>query len=121
VGRAVTRFNELKVGQRIQVRYYESVVLAVHSAKQAPTPTSATVDLVPSTGAPGATASVQAVTTVTVTAVDPKAGTISVRTVDGSIVSRKADNPRNLDGVKVGQQIDITYTEAVMLEVLAAK
>jgi len=120
-GPEVKRFNELKVGQKVQLRYYESLVFAVHPPKSAPKPTSATVDLVPSTGTPGVTASVQAVTTVSVTAVDQKAGTITVRTDDGRTVSRKVDNPKNLEGVKVGQQIDITYTEAVMLEVLPAK
>jgi hypothetical protein len=29
------------------------------------------------------------------------------------------ENPKNLEGVKVGQQIDITYTEALIIEVLA--
>jgi hypothetical protein len=121
VGPAVQRFNELKVGQQVQTRYYESLVFAVHPAKQAPKGTTGTVDIVASSGTPGVTAATQMVTTVTVTAVDQKAGSITVRTDDGRIVSRKVDNPKNLEGVKVGQQIDITYTEAVILEVLPAK
>jgi hypothetical protein len=122
VGPAVQRFNELKVGQQVQTRYYESLVFAIHPPKQAPKGTTGSVDIVPSSGAtPGVTAATQMVTTVTVTAVDQKAGSITVRTDDGRIVSRKADNPKNLEGVKVGQQIDITYTEAVILEVLPAK
>jgi hypothetical protein len=118
VGPSVQRFNELKVGQQVQARYYESLVFAVHPPKQTPKGTTGTVDIVPSSGTPGATAALQMVTTVTVTAVDPKAGSITVRTDDGRIVTRKADNPKNLAGVKVGQQIDITYTEAVIVEVL---
>ena len=121
VGPAVQRFNELKVGQQVQARYYESLVFAVHPPKQAPKGTTGTVDIVTSSGTPGVTAATQMVTTVTVTAVDAKAGSITVRTDDGRIVSRKADNPKNLEGVKVGQQIDITYTEAVVVEVLPGK
>jgi hypothetical protein len=121
VGPSVQRFNELKVGQQVQTRYYESLVFAVHPPKQTPKGTTGTVDITPSAGAPGVTAATQMVTTVTVTAVDPKAASITVRTDDGRIVSRKADNPKNLEGVKVGQQIDITYTEAVIVEVLPSK
>jgi hypothetical protein len=121
VGPAVQRFNELKVGQQVQVRYYESLIFAVHPPKQAPKGTTGTIDIVPSSGAPGVTAATQLVTTVTVTAVDAKAGSITVRTDDNRIVTRKADNPKNLEGVKVGQQIDITYTEAVVVEVLPSK
>jgi hypothetical protein len=119
VGPAVQRFNELKVGQQVQTRYYESMVFAVHPPKQAPKGTTATVDITPSSGTPGVTAATQMVTTVTVTAVDQKAGSITVRTDDNRIVSRRVENPKNLEGVKVGQQIDITYTEALIIEVLA--
>ena len=51
-GPEVQRFNELKVGTRIRTTYYESLVFSAHPAKQAPRPTSATVDLTSSTGAP---------------------------------------------------------------------
>jgi hypothetical protein len=118
IGPAVQRFNELKVGQQVQARYYESLVFAVHPPKQAPKGTVGTVDIVTSSGTPGVTGAVQMATTVTVTAVDQQAGSITVRTEDGRVVSRKVENPKNLDGVKVGQQIDITYTEAVVVEVL---
>src|SRR5262245_46980576 len=121
VGPQVERFNELKVGQQVQARYIESLVFAVHPPNQTPKGTTGTVDITPSTGTPGVTAATQMVTTVTVTAVDAKAGSITVRTDDGRMVTRKADDPKNLEGVKVGQQIDITYTEAVMVEVLPSK
>ena len=120
-GPEVQRFNELKVGQRVRTTYYESLVLSAHAPKQAPKPTSATVDITSSTGAPGVTAATQLVTTVTVTAIDTKTPTITVRTEDGSLVTRKVENVKNLEGVKVGQQIDITYTEAILLGVVVEK
>ncbi len=120
-GPEVQRFNELKVGMRVRTTYYESLVLSAHAPKQAPKPTSATVDLTSSTGAPGVTVATQLVTTVTVTAIDTKTPTITVRTQDGSLVTRKVENVKNLEGVKVGQQIDITYTEAILLGVVVEK
>ena len=120
-GPEVQRFNELKVGQRIRTTYYESLVFSAHPAKQAPKPSTATIDITSSTGAPGATAATQLVTTVTVTAIDTKTPSITVRTQDGSLVTRTVLDRKNLEGVKVGQQIDITYTEAILIGVTAEK
>ncbi len=120
-GPEVQRFSELKVGTRVRMTYYESLVFSMHPAKQAPKPTSATVDITSSAGAPGVTAAAQLVTTVTVTAIDLKVPSITVRTDDGSLVTRKIENVKNVQGVKVGQQIDITYTEAVVLGVVVEK
>ncbi len=120
-GPEVQRFNELKVGQRVRTTYYESLVLSAHAPKQAPKPSSATVDITTSSGAPGVTAATQLVTTVTVTAIDTKTPTITVRTEDGSLVTRTVQDRKNLEGVKVGQMIDITYTEAILLGVVPEK
>ena len=66
---------------------------------------------------PGGTMAVQAVTSVTVKAVDAAAGTITVTTRDGRVISRKVDNKANLNGVKIGDTIDIAYTEALLVSV----
>lgn len=120
-GPEVQRFDELKVGQRVRTTYYESLVLSAHPPKQAPKPSSATIDITTSGGAPGVTAATQLVTTVTVTAIDMKTPSITVRTEDGSLLTRKVENVKNLEGVKVGQQIDITYTEAILMGVVVEK
>jgi hypothetical protein len=60
---------------------------------------------------------VQAVTSVTVKAVDAAAGTITVTTRDGRVISRKVDDKSNLNGVKIGDTIDIAYTEALLVSV----
>ncbi len=120
-GPEVQRFNELKVGQRVRTTSYESLVLSAHAPKQAPKPSSATIDITTSSGAPGVTAATQLVTTVTVTAIDPKAPTITVRTQDGLLLTRTVQDVKNLEGVKVGQQIDITYTEAILVGVVPEK
>ena len=50
-------------------------------------------------------------------AIDQKLPSITVKTVDGRTVTRKVDNPKNLEGVKVGDKIEITYTQAAVLSV----
>jgi Cu/Ag efflux protein CusF len=54
--------------------------------------------------------------TVTVTAVDATAGTITVSDA-GKTITRVVDNKANLNGVKVGDQIDIVYTEAMLVNI----
>jgi hypothetical protein len=53
-------------------------------------------------------------TTVTVKAIDPQLPSITVTTQDGRSVTRKIEDKKNLEGVKVGDRIDITYTQALI-------
>jgi Cu/Ag efflux protein CusF len=121
VGPAMKRFDELKVGDKVRVTYYESLVLQVRKPGDAAKPgTDAT--LTKSTGAaPGATLSVQQSTTVEVLAIDQKLPSITVRTADGRTVTRKVEERKNLEGVKVGDKIDITYTQAAVVNVEPVK
>ena len=122
VGPAVKRFNELKVGDTVKMTYYESVVLQVRKAGETPGPTSTDAAVTPGTGAlPSATTTVQDKMTVTVKAIDPNLPSITVTTPDGRTVTRKVENKKNLDGVKVGDLIDITYTRAFLTSVERAQ
>ena len=58
--------------------------------------------------------------TVSVTAVDANAGTITVQDA-GKSITRMVENKANLNGVKVGDQIDIVYTEAMLATVERVK
>ena len=46
---------------------------------------------------------------------------ITVTTSDGRTVHRKVENKANLEGVKVGDTIDIVSTEAILASVEHAK
>lgn len=116
-GPEVQRFNELKVGDKVNLSYYESVVMNVRKPGDPPLATN-NVGVTGTAGKlPGGTMAVQAVTSVTVKAVDAAAGTITVTTRDGRVISRKVDNKSNLNGVKIGDTIDIAYTEALLVSV----
>jgi Cu/Ag efflux protein CusF len=125
VGPEVKRFNELKVGDKVKATYWESVVMQVlpplpPGAK--PTVGSTTAAVTPGQGkSPAATAAVQLTTTVTVKAIDPKVPSITVTTEDGRTVTRMVNDPKNLEKVKVGDRIGITYTQAVLVTVEPAK
>jgi Cu/Ag efflux protein CusF len=117
----MTRFNELKVGDTIDIAYVESTVLRVRKPGETPTATSGDAALTRSTGRPGATFGMQVNTTVTVKAIDPSLPSITVTTEDGRTVTRKVEDKKNLEGVKVGDKIEITYSEALLVSVASTK
>lgn len=120
-GPDMTRFNELKVGDTIEVTYIESIVMRVRKPGETATATGGDVALTRNTGAPGATMGAQMNTTVTVKAIDTSVPSITVLTEDGRTVTRKVEDKKNLEGVKVGDKIGITYTEALLVSVAPAK
>jgi Cu/Ag efflux protein CusF len=118
-GPEVKRFDELKVGDTVTFRYYESIAYAIRKPGQPsglPTQTGPTVTR--SQGPkPGGTVAQQETATVTVKAVDAKVPSITVVTEDKRTVSFKVEDKKNLVGVKAGDKVEITYTEAVMISV----
>jgi len=122
LGPDVTRFNELKVGDRINFTYVESVVVTVLKPGSATSSSTAAASVVPGKGKlPGATLSQQLTTTVTIKAIDPSVPSVTVTTADGRTVTRKIEDKKNLEGVKVGDRLDITYSQAVMASAERAK
>jgi len=123
VGSDVKRFNELKVGDTVNFTYVESMVVQVRKpGASAPAGTSGDAAITPSSGkTPGATMSAQAHTTVTVKAIHPEVPSVTVVTDDGRTVTRKIENKKNLEGYKVGDKVDITYTVAMLMTVEPAK
>ena len=56
----------------------------------------------------------------TIEAIDLAKGTVTLKGPEGDSQTIKARNPANLKKVKVGDVVDITYTEAVALKVVPA-
>ena len=115
VGPEIERFNELKVGDKVKMTYFESVVLQTRKAGEKPGETSTEAAVLRGTGpVPVGTVGIQDKMTVTVKAVDPAIPSITVTTSDGRDVTRRVDNKKNIEGVQVGDLIDITYTRALL-------
>jgi Cu/Ag efflux protein CusF len=122
VSPAMKRFDELKVGDKVKVTYYESLVLQVRKPGDPVKTAGDDAKLTKGTGpSPSATLSRQQTTSVDVLAIDQKLPSITVKTADGRTVTRKVENPKNLEGVKVGDKIDITYTQAAIMSVEPVK
>ena len=118
-GPEVKRFDELKVGDTVTFRYYESIAYAIRKPGQpsglpAQTGPSVTRGQGPR---PGGTIAQQETATVVVKAIDEKVPSITVLTEDKRTVSFKVEDKKNLKDVKVGDKVEVTYTEAVMISV----
>jgi hypothetical protein len=117
----VTRFSSLKVGDKITARYYSSLIVRLKK------PGEAAVDvenaaLTPSRGSrPGGTVASQRTITATITAIDPDVPSITVKGPNGWTYTRKVTDRKALAQVKVGDRLDITWTDAVLIAVTPAK
>ena len=121
-GPEVRRFDELKVGDKVTFRYQEAAVVQVKKPGEASSGLSAQAGITRSTGPkPGGAIAEQVKATVTVEAIDLEAPSITVKTDDGSRMTYKVEDKKNLEGVKPGDHIEITYTRALMITVEGAK
>jgi Cu/Ag efflux protein CusF len=117
-GPAVTRFDELKVGDKIKMTYYESRVYQIRKpGETANVPGESSAITAATSKLPGGTAARQVKSTVTVVSVDPSVPSITVKTDDGRTVTRKVEDKKHLAGVQPGDRIDVTYTEALLMSV----
>ncbi len=115
------RFDELKVGDKVTATYYESIVVNVRKPGDPAPPASGASATAGKGASPGGTIAAQETVTVTVQSIDPKNQSVTVKRQDGGIVSLRVRNPKNIENVKVGDTVDITFTGALLIEVMPAK
>jgi Cu/Ag efflux protein CusF len=117
----VQRFNELKVGDKVTFRYRESVVYQIQKPG-ASAAAGVKTGITRSTGpTPGGTIAQQVTAMITIQAIDAKTGTVTVKTDDGEVTSFKVEDKKILEGVKPGERVQITYTQALAVSVEPAK
>jgi len=112
----VKRFSEIKVGDTLTARYYENLVIRkklpgekdVDTAAEAVTPGGA--------AKPAGTAAKQRTITATITTLDPKVPSITLSGPNKWTYSARIEDKKVLDQVKVGDKVDLTWTEALLLE-----
>jgi hypothetical protein len=118
-GPEVQRFDALKVGDKVTFTYRESIVTAIQKPG-APKPTqSSGVTRTPGT-APGGTVARDMTIGTTIEAIDMKVPSVAIKTDDGRKMSFKVQNAKNLEGYKVGDKVEITYTQAMAVSVASA-
>lgn len=116
VPKDMTRFDQLKIGDKITAKYYENMVLQVKAPGSADVDTVA-AKLVPVKGAPAGTMAYQRTITTTITAIDPAVPSITFSGPNGWKYSSRVEDTKALAKVKVGDKVAITWTSAVLMSV----
>jgi Cu/Ag efflux protein CusF len=109
------KLEAIKVGDPVVAKYYEALAFEVKAAGTA-TP-GASVQTGTASSKPGETPAgavgQQVTVTATIVAIDKKAHTVTIKGPDGTTETVKARDPKNLDKVKVGDLVELTYTRAL--------
>jgi hypothetical protein len=117
----IKRFSEIKVGDKITARYYENMVVRLKKPGEAAVDVDSAAVTAGTGKRPAGTAATQRTVTVAVTAIDEKASVITVTGPNGWKYSRKVVDKKALAQVKVGDKLDLTWTDALMISVESAK
>jgi hypothetical protein len=116
-GPDVKRFAELKVGDKVTARFYDNVVVRVKHPGEAEG-FSALKSTTPSDQAtPGGTRAKQVRISATITGVDMETPSITFTGPNGWKYTSKVYDTEALAKVKVGDKVEITWTEAVLVSV----
>jgi hypothetical protein len=120
-GPDIKRFDELKLGDTVNVRYYENVVIRVKQPGESDVVSSATGTTGSEQVLPGGTRAKQVTITATITAIDPTAPSITFTGPHGWKYSSKVQDTEALAKVKVGDKVEIVWTEATLVSVERGK
>jgi hypothetical protein len=119
-----TRFEAIKVGDAVTATYYDSVSVRVKSAGEPAVDRTEDVTVVPTAGAlSGTRRTKQRVMTVTITGWSPVDKVVTFTGPNGTAYSRRlldTTDPAIIEGLKVGDRVDVTTTEAVTVSVPSA-
>jgi len=114
-------FSQVQVGDVVSITYFDGVSVRPHAAGTPPIDRTDPPSATATGGAlPGATLASSRVATVTITAWDPAQQTVSFTGPGGAAYTRRladASEAKIMTGIKVGDRVDVTRTEAVRLNV----
>jgi plastocyanin len=119
----VRNLPQVKVGDTVKFAYYESLAVRVLGKGEAfPTAgESAAAARAKAGEKPAGVVGTETTVNATITAIDKKAKTATLKGEDGKSVTVTPLRPEKLNEVKVGDRLVITYTEAVAVKVEKAE
>jgi Cu/Ag efflux protein CusF len=116
----IKQFDTLKVGDTINARYYENVILQLKAPGEKDTDKNDR-QITRTEGTTGGTASHQRTITATITAIDPATPSITFSGPNNWTYSTRVNDKAALAKVKVGDKVDITWTEALLVSIEGGK
>jgi Cu/Ag efflux protein CusF len=121
-GEEVRNFDQLKVGDHVEVEYGRALALQLRKGNNAKASASETASMV--SAPPGQKPAAGAVREVTVladvVAVDTANKVVTLRGPAGNVVEMLVRDPTQLANIKKGDQVQAVYTESLAIKVSAA-
>ncbi len=118
VGPEARNLGQVKVGDKVTIKYYKALAIAVTPPGGEPSVAEVTdVQRAPLGEKPGGQVTKIVEATVTVEAVDLAKRTVTVKGPKGNVRTFNVGDQVKLDQVKVGDQVVTRYTEAVAISV----
>ncbi len=118
VSKEAVNLPQVKAGDIVKIKFFESIAVEVTKPGMASgAGTTSTIVRAKPGEMPGGMITRQVSVTATVKALDKEAGTISLMGPNGKTVKVRVPDPANLEQVKVGDELMITYTEAEAISV----
>jgi len=122
VGEQAKNLPQVKVGDQVVAQYYESIVVQL-AKPGAPGGTTASqaAESAKAGQMPGGAVASRVTVTATIVDISPKKTYVTLKGPEGKTMDVKVKDPKNLEGVKAGDQLEITYIEALAISVEKAK
>jgi hypothetical protein len=118
VGEEAVNLPQVKVGDLVTVKFYESIAVEVIKPGTAMGAGEKTAIVRAKPGEmPGGMVAKQVSVTAIITAIDKQKSTMTLKGPEGKLAVVKVQDPTNLEKVKVGDELMITYTEALAISV----
>ncbi len=123
VGPEVKNFNQVKTGDRVTAKYFESTAILVRKPNEPPfAEQGSSVQVAPKGAKPGAVAVETSEITARVEDIDYKTRTVTLRGPQQKMVTLKVDKSvKRFNEVKKGDDIVVRRTEAMAIDVKPAK
>lgn len=116
----VKNLPQVKVGDQVVAEYYQSMAVRMAKPDEEGEAVHALATAEPGERPAGIEAS-QMTITASIEAIDKERSFVTLKGPEGNLVTVKVMDPKNLDKVKVGDRIVITYTEALAISVEEVK
>jgi hypothetical protein len=113
---SVKKFDQIKVGDTLTAKYYDSIILRLKPEGEKATDTIGG-DVTPNADAtkPAGTMGAQRTITATITAIDPTVPTVTFSGPNNWKYTSRVEDKKALEKVKVGDRVDITWNEALLI------
>ena len=110
-------FNRLKVGDQVSATYFEAIVVELSKPGARPSTGAPVTSVTRKDRKPGGEARTERRFTVAIQAIDAAAASITVKGPQGRIVTLLVNDTKQLQTLKVGDTVDVTYFESLLVDV----